>query len=83
MCHSKDTIIAESLQKALGCGFSTKTKKGLYLRFLISSAAGLKKVLELTNGNVLFTFKLQQIPKHNYTQRFGIQLPPPFHDGEL
>ena len=76
--HIKDRPVLEALRKHVGYGtIKPYSQQNKALRFVISSKAGLKHVLQLINGKLIGTAKYNQLLKHNYESRFNLDLQPP------
>lgn len=57
--------------------YSRSSEGGRALRFVISSNAGLKHVLNLINGKFVGVNKYNQLLKHDYASKLHILLLPP------
>lgn len=66
-----------SLKLLLGCGEISKYTKGRALRFVVSSKAGLLRVIGLCNGKFVGWNKSNQLLKHSYDKGFNIILKQP------
>jgi hypothetical protein len=65
------------LRKCLGYGtIKPYYKQSKALRFVISSKAGLKHVLQQVNGKLVGTAKYNQLLRHNYETRLNFALRP-------
>lgn len=76
-CHSNDADHFKRLLILLGYGSLKPYSKGRALRFVISSNAGLKHVLNLINGKFVGVNKYNQLLKHDYASKLHIHLLPP------
>ena len=75
--HERDYEFFQNLKCALKYGRISKYTKGRALRFVISSKAGLRRVILLCNGKFVGRQKLNQLVKHKYNERLNIILQQP------
>ena len=75
--HENDYAFFKNLKYLLGYGEISKYTKGRALRFVVSSKAGLERVILLCNGKFVGWHKFNQLLKHNYDKRFNIFLQRP------
>lgn len=75
--HENDFQFFETLQSLLGYGKISKYTNGRALRFVISSKAGLQRVILLCNGKFVGWHKFNQLLKHNYDKWLNIVLQEP------
>lgn len=75
--HEKDYEFFHALKHALGYGKVSQYTRGRALRFVISSKAGLRRVILLCNGKFVGWHKFNQLLKHNYSKHLNIVLQQP------
>nr|WKF48437.1 LAGLIDADG endonuclease [Synchytrium endobioticum] len=63
--HEKDIQLAYTIRKLLGSGFISKIQDKKAIKFTVRKQEGLKRVLNLINGQMVDDAKLVQIRKHN------------------
>lgn len=78
--HENDYEFYQNLKDRLGYGKISKYTKGRALRFVISSKAGLRRVILLCNGKFVGYHKFNQLIKHHYNKRLNILLEQPAGD---
>lgn len=76
-CHSNDSDHFKQLLNSVGYGSLKPYSKGKALRFVISSVAGLKHVLNLINGKFVGFNKYNQLLKHDYANKLRMTFVPP------
>jgi LAGLIDADG endonuclease len=70
----EDIKLAYLIKKEIGYGSILKTKN--LVKYILIHKEGLKKVLNLVNGKFLDKFKIDQLLKHNYFNKFNIKILP-------
>ena len=75
--HLKDIKAAQNLQLALGFGKIYRVKNKQAVNFQIATKVGLQYVVNLVNGKFVGPEKINQLIRHNYSKRLGVDILPP------
>lgn len=81
--HIKDKSTAYQLRRSLGFGQIYPYKGKQAIRFVISNSKGLKSIIELVNGKFVTDLKINQLLKHDYANRFHLEILPPLRSISL
>ena len=72
--HENDKPLAYWLKLQIGYGSVVKGKAKKVVKYVLRHGAGLTRVLQLTNRKYRTQHKLDQLVKHGYESRFGVQV---------
>lgn len=72
-----DISLGYYLKERLGVGYFSFHKTDKVAKFGIASREGIIKIINLTNGKFYSNYKLEYMKRHNYPNRFGIEILPP------
>jgi hypothetical protein len=74
--QKEDIKLAYFIKKQIGYGSILNNDSSNSVKYILTHRDGLKKVLKLVNGKFLANFKLEQLLKHNYFNKFNINILP-------